>query len=122
MVDSAPASCDFQGMLRSRVVLAGLVALYAVAPSPGLAEESAAHAFCRMSWASQPDRLKRCVNAQISGAKSVVRWLDWAKTSGDPAALYIITTFEECQKRWSPDYQQIDACLRAGSPLAPPGG
>lgn len=103
-------------------VLSGFFAILMVLSSPAEAEDSAAHTFCRMSWASQPDRLTDCVNAQIAGAKSVVRWLDWAKSSGDPAALFIISTFEECSLRWTPDYQQIDACLRAGSPLSPPGG
>lgn len=125
MVDTARAACEILAMLRCRVVLAGLMALFALfagTPSTGLAQESAAHVFCRMSWASQPDQLSACIDAQIAGAKSVVRWLDWAKTSGDPAALFIIDTFETCQTRWSPDYQQIDACLRAGSPLSPPDG
>ncbi len=103
-------------------VLVGLFALILALSPPAKAEESAAHAFCRMSWASQPDRMTSCVNAQIAGAKSVVRWLDWAKSSGDPAALHILATFEACSQRWSPDYEQIEACLRAGSPLAPPGG
>ena len=103
-------------------VFAVFIALALTPPAAALAEDSAAHAFCRMSWASQPDQLTACVNAQIAGAKSVVRWLDWAKSSGDPAALHIISTFEECSERWNPDYQQIDACLRAGSPLSPPEG
>ena len=104
-----------------RLLVCLFVFLWGIA-SAVLAEDSAAHAFCRMSWASQPDQLTDCVNAQIAGAKSVVRWLDWAKSSGDPAALHVISTFEACSERWSPDYQQIEACLRAGSPLSPPGG
>lgn len=103
-----------------KFVFTGLFALVIAAPAPGQAEESAAHVFCRMSWASQPDRLTACVNAQIAGAKSVVRWLDWAKRTNDPAALHIISTFEDCSARWAPDYQQIDACLRDGTPLSPP--
>ena len=84
------------------------------------AQDSAAHSFCRMSWASQPAAMDQCVNAQIAGAQSVVRWLDWAKRSNDPAAVFILTTFEDCRLRWSPDYERIDACLKTGSPLSPP--
>ncbi len=109
-------------MFQPVLVLICILAFLTVPTSAVLAEDSAAHAFCRMSWASQPDQLTDCVNAQIAGAKSVVRWLDWAKSSGDPAALHVISTFEACSERWSPDYQQIEACLRAGSPLSPPGG
>lgn len=102
--------------------MCALVWLFALVltPPPLLAENSAAHRFCRMSWASQPDRMTACVNAQIAGAKSVVRWLDWAKKTNDPAAIHIISTFEACSQRWGPDYHQIAACLRAGTPLAPP--
>ena len=107
-------------MVRSVCALLWLIATL-LPPPPLAAEESAAHVFCRMSWGSQPDRMTACVNAQIAGARSVVRWLDWAKKSADPAAQFIITTFESCSERWAPDYQQIDACLRAGSPLSPPG-
>jgi len=109
-------------MMRCKVVLAWALTLFAISPSTGLTEESAAHVFCRMNWASQPDRLSECVKAQNAGATSIIRWLDWAKQSGDPAALHIISTYEHCNARWSPDFQLIEACLRAGSPLAPPGG
>jgi len=105
----------------SRCVIAllslGMLLSHGSAPK---AQTSTAHTLCRMSWASQPDKLSACVNAQIAGAKSVIRWLDWAKQSGDPAALHIISTFEACSERWNPDYQKIDECLRAGTPLAPP--
>lgn len=121
-VDSAALACQLSVMIQPVRVLISFFAFLWVIPAPAQAEDSAAHTFCRMSWASQPGRLTDCVNAQIAGAKSVVRWLDWAKSSGDPAALHILSTFEACSERWNPDYQQIDACLRAGSPLSPPGG
>ena len=120
MVDTVRAACQFPGMVHHVWASLWLFAILLVSP-PLAAEESAAHTFCRMSWASQPDRLTECVNDQIAGARSVVRWLDWAKRTNDPAAQHIISTFEACSQRWSPDYRQIDACLRAGSPLSPPG-
>lgn len=121
MVDMARKPCHLPRMV---IRVWAFIWLFAIAltPPPLAAEDSAAHSFCRMSWASQPDRLTQCVNAQIAGARSIVRWLDWAKRSNDPAAQYILSTFDACSQKWSPDYQQIDACLRAGSPLSPPGG
>lgn len=119
VVDTIDLTCHLSRMFRQVCALIWLFAFFSNS-SPVAAEESTAHVFCRMSWASQPDQMTDCVNAQIDGARSVIRWLDWAKTSGDPAALHILSTFEACSLRWNPDYQQIDACLRAGSPLSPP--
>lgn len=97
-----------------------MLATFLVAPVFAAAQDSDAHRFCRMSWASEPAKLNACVQDQIAGAQAVIRWLDWAKTSADPAALFIISAFENCQDRWSPDYKLIEACLRAESPLTPP--
>lgn len=107
-------------MLLGKVAAAVLFAALVSTPSSGRAEDSAAHVFCHMNWASQPDKLTECVNAQIDGARSVIRWLDWAKQSSDPAALHIISTYEACSARWSPDFHLIETCLRAGTPLTPP--
>lgn len=84
-------------------------------------QESDAHRFCAMQWASDEARLHECVGRQIAGAQIVVRYLDWAKVSAGPDGEHVIGMFEECRGLWAPDYHLVAECLRAGALIAPPG-
>ena len=61
-----------------------------------------------------------CVAAQIQGAREVVRYLTWAKTSSDAATTHIIELSEDCARLWSPDYAAIAACLKSRAAISPP--
>ncbi|MEO1610744.1 MAG: hypothetical protein AAFU55_00050 [Pseudomonadota bacterium] len=98
-------------------------AMIALGFAPGDADArnaSAAHQFCAMQWASDRARMTDCVDRQIDGARDVVRYLDWAKASPGPDGRHVIDMFELCNGRWAPDFEQVSACLRARSLIAPP--
>ena len=92
------------------------------ATSPLLAQESDAHRFCDMQWASEVEKRSACVRQQIAGAQNIVRYLDWAKVSPGPDGQHVVDTFELCQNRWAPDFHMVDQCLRARALIAPPEG
>lgn len=97
-------------------------ALLVAEPRPAEADESVAHRFCAMQWASDRTRMAECVAAQIAGAQVVVRYLDWAKASPGPDGQHVVGVFELCSDLWTPDYAMVAACLRARALIAPPSG
>lgn len=101
---------------------AGILAAAFMATVSGRAsaQDSDAHRFCAMQWASDKERMSECVSRQIAGAQSVVRYLDWAKASPGPDGQHVVGVFEFCRDRWAPDYAMVDACLRARALIAPP--
>ncbi len=95
--------------------------LLVLTPAGGVAEESSpAHEFCRMTSASDPVAFQTCVDQQILGAQSIVRYLKWAQSTGGPSGERVLRVLDFCRDRWIPDHQLIDNCLRARALIPPP--
>ncbi|MEL7464038.1 MAG: hypothetical protein AAFN79_08230 [Pseudomonadota bacterium] len=108
-------------MAQLTIIASAFSTIFAALGHGALAEtRSAAHQFCAMQWASDQARMTDCVGRQIDGARSIVRYLDWAKASPGPDGRHVVDTFEFCSNRWSPDFHRVDACLRARALIAPP--
>ena len=97
------------------------ILLFMAAAAPATAQQSDAHQFCAMQWASDEAKRSQCVRRQIEGAQSIVRYLDWAKASPGPDGQHVIGVFELCRGKWAPDYYLVDNCLRARALIRPPG-
>lgn len=85
-----------------------LVAAGVPAPSP--AQESPAHAFCRMTEGPSGARFERCVSAQIDAATLIARRLAEVRARPDIAEA-LVSAYDECRGLWSPDFDRIAACL-----------
>ena len=83
-------------------------------------ESSPAHQFCQMTSASDPAGFQTCVNQQIQGAQSIVRYMKWSQETGGPAGERVLQVMEFCRDRWMPDHHMTDNCLRARALIPPP--
>lgn len=81
---------------------------------------SPVHDLCLMSWASEPDARRTCVEQQIEGAQTVARYLDWAKVSAGADGQHVVETYELCQSLWLPDYAMMASCLKHRAAIGPP--
>jgi esterase/lipase len=103
------------------VALVGLTAGILGAPfAAKVASASPVHDLCLMSWASDPDARRTCVEQQIEGAQTVARYLDWAKESAGADGRHVVETYELCQSMWLPDYSMMSACLKERAAIGPP--
>lgn len=86
----------------------------------GKALASPVHDLCLMSWASDAEARRACVEQQIEGAQIVARYLDWAKESAGADGQHVVETYELCQSLWLPDYAMMASCLKHRAAIGPP--
>ena len=92
----------------------GLPAAFGLLPAlfaaSSAAQDSAVHAFCRMTEGPAGPGFERCVAAQIDAATEIARRLAEVRSRPEAAGA-LIAAYDECRGLWSPDFDLIAACL-----------
>lgn len=105
--------------MRMKIAAPFLIAAGVLTPFVGLSQ-SPVHDLCHMSWGSDPEARRICIEEQIEGAQIVARYLDWAKRSAGADGEHVVGAYETCQAMWLPDYATMALCLQNKAAIAPP--